>query len=610
MQMKYIFKTEKRWKKTCYIEFLSHQYAQPGFANALTMAAHDQGGRMSHMIASPASNAGNAKTVNWADKHYLVVDDCASIRQLLRESLRNMGAKFIDQATDGSEAVALISNNRYDIILCDYHLDGGRNGQQILEEARGNSWLKPSSMFIMVSAEKSAESVMGTAEYHPDAYLIKPITEGMLDTRMNRIWKKKQVFQKIDAAYAQKDYAGAAILCDFQIAANPLHENDLLRMKATLLLKCGDRSQARAIYEHILEQRDCTWARAGLATLMMQDGDYAGASAMFQTVIDGNSLYLAAYDQLAAAHKQMGQQEQASAVLERAARMSPNSAARQNTLGELSLRLGNVAGAEKAFRKCITVGEHSISKTSDPYFGLARVCGIKKAPKEALQLLAAVQKKFAGEASDLRARITEGLVYLDNDDQHSATVIARELEEMLATAMAVDLPSPSTCMDIASLLLEVGIKDPAVKLLCHIIQNNDDDKSVRDEVQKVFTYAQMPEEGAALIEEARKEAADIMNRGVLLWKTNKLEEAVDWMRAARQKMPGNLRVLLNTAQILISHVQKLGYDPALLAEATEVLAYIDKMSPGQRRHDELSRQLGRITPDNLDNGGQPELPEW
>jgi CheY-like chemotaxis protein len=552
---------------------------------------------MNQMIASTEPDAGTAQFANWADKQYLIVDDCASIRQLLREILRNMGAKLIDQAVDGSEAVALFTNKHYDVILCDYHLDGGRNGQQILEEARCNNLLKPSSIFIMVSAEKSADSVMGTAEHHPDAYLIKPITEGTLNLRLNRIWQKKQVFQKIDLAHAQKDYAGAAALCDIQIAGNKLHENDLLRMKANLLLKCGERAGARAIYEHVLCQRECTWAKAGLAALHLQDGDYAVACQMFHDVIDGNHLYLEAYDQLAAAHKQLGQQEQASSVLERAAKLSPNSAMRQKTLGDVSLRPGNIAAAEKAFRKCISVGEHSISRTADPYFGLARVCGIKGAPKEALQILATVQKKFAGDASDLRARITEGLVYLDSDDQQGATVVAEEFEAMLATASAADLPSVHTCMDIATLLLEVGTKEPAVKLLCYIIQNNDDDKNVRDEVQKVFEYAQMGEEGGELIAAARKEANDIMNNGVLLWKTNKLEEAVDWMRAARQKLPGNLRILLNTAQILISHVQKRGYDSVLLAEAAEVLALIEKMAPGERRHIELSSQLASIVPD-------------
>lgn len=554
---------------------------------------------MNQIIASKAQGAGAAKSVNWADKHYLVVDDCASIRQLLRESLRNMGAKSIDQAMDGGEAIAFISNKRYDVILCDYHLDGGRNGQQILEEARSNNLLNPSCIFVMVSAEKGADSVMGTAEYHPDAYLIKPITEGMLNTRLNRIWQKKQVFKSIDLAYARKDYAGAAALCDIQIVGNKLHENDLLRMKANLLLKCGDRDQARAIYENILCQHDCAWAKAGLAKLYMQDGDYAGACQMLQHVIDGNSLYLEAYDQLAAAHKLLGQQEQAGTVLERAARLSPNSVARQKTLGEVSLGLGNVAAAEKAFRKCISVGEHSISRTADPYFALARVCGIKKAPKEALQILATAQKKFSCAASDLRARITEGLVYLDNQDQRAAMVIAAEFDAMLSTATAADLPSPNICMDIATLLLEVGIKEPAVKLLCHIVQNNDDDKGVRDAVEKVFACAQMGDEGLVLIEHARREATDIMNRGVLLWKTDKLEEAVAWMRAARLKLPGNLRILLNTAQILISHVQKRGYDPALLAEASEVLALIDRIAPGQPRHVELRLQLEGIMPDSL-----------
>ena len=34
--------------------------------------------------------------------------------------------------------------------------------------------LMPSSVWLMVSAEKSVESVLGAAEHQPDAYLIKP----------------------------------------------------------------------------------------------------------------------------------------------------------------------------------------------------------------------------------------------------------------------------------------------------------------------------------------------------------------------------------------------------------------------------------------------------
>ena len=104
-------------------------------------------------------------------------DNARQVRQLLRESLRNLGARNIDQASSGGEAMGLLGRTRYDVVLCDYNLGEGKNGQQVLEEARVRNLLAPSSVWLMVSAEKSVESVMGAAEHQPDAYLIKPITE-------------------------------------------------------------------------------------------------------------------------------------------------------------------------------------------------------------------------------------------------------------------------------------------------------------------------------------------------------------------------------------------------------------------------------------------------
>src|SRR3954466_11095668 len=125
---------------------------------------------MNELITRATPGTSDTPLVNWDDKHCLIVDDIAGIRRLLRESLRNLGVKNVDQASSGGEAMNLISKTRYDIILCDYNLDEGKNGQQILEEARIRNYLLPSSMFIIISAEKTVESVMGAAEHQPDAY--------------------------------------------------------------------------------------------------------------------------------------------------------------------------------------------------------------------------------------------------------------------------------------------------------------------------------------------------------------------------------------------------------------------------------------------------------
>ncbi|MEO7497242.1 MAG: tetratricopeptide repeat protein [Massilia sp.] len=532
--------------------------------------------------------------VDWSEKHYLVVDDFIGIRQLLRESLRNLGAKYIDQASSGGEAIAALARTRYDVVLCDYNLGEGKNGQQVLEEVRLRNLLLPSSVWLMVSAEKSVESVMGAAEHQPDAYLIKPITEGVLLTRLNRVWHKKQVFRPIDQAYADKDYLSAAKMCDVQIQSNKVHQIELLRMKASLMLKSGEPEQARAAYETVMAQREYQWARAGLAKIRMANGEFEQARQMFQGVIAENRYYIDAYDQLALALQGMGKTEEACSVLERAALLSPNSVLRQRNLGQLCLKLGNIGMAEKAFRKCIAIGEYSIMKSADAYFGLARVCGLKNETKEALQLLLGAQREFGGEDMRLRAKITEGMVFHESGDYRLARKAGDDLEDMLrATA---DRPDTATCLEMATLLFAVGVKESPVELLCYVIRNNHDNTLLLEEVQKIFDKARMGDEGAALIRASKKEASDLMNQGVLLWKTGKLPEAVEWMRDARASLPNNMRILFNTAQIFISHMQQLGYDPALSAEAHGVLLHVDKLQPGQQRFAQLMEQLALLSP--------------
>ncbi|MFL6657728.1 MAG: tetratricopeptide repeat protein [Massilia sp.] len=532
--------------------------------------------------------------VDWSSKNYLIVDDFVGVRQLLRESLRNLGAKNIDQASSGGEAMALLARSRYDVVLCDYNLGEGKNGQQVLEEVRVRNLVLPSCVWLMVSAEKNTESVMGAAEHQPDAYLIKPITEGVLLTRLNRVWHKKQVFRQIDQAYADKDYLRAARMCDEQIALNRLHEIELLRMKASLMLKSGEPARAREAYERVLQAREYQWARAGLAKIRMANGEFEQARQIFQSVIAENRYYMDAYDQLAHAYSAMGLTEEACDILERASKLSPNSVPRQRALGDASLKLGNVGMAEKAFRKCIAIGEFSIMKSADPYLGLARVCGLKNDTKEALQLLTLAQREFTTEQVRLRAKITEGMVYHESGDFRRARKSGDELEEMLKTNP--ERPDIPTCMEMATLLFAVGVKESPVDLLCYVIRNNHDNNRLLDDVQKVFDKARMSDEGYALIKSSKKEATDLMNEGVSLWKTGKLPEAVVWMRQARSALPNNLRILFNAAQILISHMQQLGYDEALSREATDVLLHVDKVLPGQQRFAQLMEQLASLCP--------------
>lgn len=538
----------------------------------------------------------------WKDQHYLLVDSALAMRQLLRESLRSLGARHVDQAGSGGEAVSMLQQTRYNVVLCDIDLGHGKNGQQVLEEAQVRDLLLPTTVWFMVSAEKNIESVMSVAEYRPDAYLLKPITEEVLLTRLNRAWKRKQIFRALEAAWQERDYLRAAQVCDQQILENKQYALHLLRMKASMLLKCGLSDQAREVYQRVLATRNINWASAGIAKIRNRNGEPEAAKQMLIDVIAENRYYLDAYDELAQAHQQLGQFEEAAQVLERAARISPNSVQRQRNLGEVALKLGNTEQAEKAFRKCLSIGEHSILKSPDPYIGLARVCTLKKEPEEALQLLAQVQKEFNSDQVKLRSKITEGMLHHEMGDLPRARKSGTEIGMLLSHNPG--LPPPNVCLDMASLLFAVGAKDAPVQLLTDLVKNNHDNEVLLDQIQRVFENAKLGNEGLDIIVDSRRQAAELMNRGVSLWKTGKLDEAVNWMRNARKLLPNNQRVLFNCAQIYISVMEKRGYEPLLADETREILLQIDRIHPGQQRFASLMAGLQALNPNSPGAGAK------
>ena len=71
---------------------------------------------------------------DYSDKRFLVVDDFNDFLSSVKAMLREMGARDVDTANRGEEAIAMCRQKRYDIILHDYNLGAGKNGQQVLEE--------------------------------------------------------------------------------------------------------------------------------------------------------------------------------------------------------------------------------------------------------------------------------------------------------------------------------------------------------------------------------------------------------------------------------------------------------------------------------------------
>lgn len=529
--------------------------------------------------------------LEFADKTFLVIDDFEDMYLLLRQTLRSCGAntKLIDSANSGAEAVKMLEKQKYDVVLCDYNLGAGKTGLNVLEEARHRRLVGPSCAWLMITAEKTNDIFMGTAEAQPDDYLLKPITAGALRLRLEKVWNKKKSFVEIDAAVAAHDYPGAIRLCKQRLMFDEANAVDLLKLKARLMLDSGDIGGAQRTFENVMLERNLPWAKVGLAKIKFQEGDFVGAKSMLEAVIVENAYYLEAYDWLARVCQALGRHEEAERVLEKAAAKSPNSVARQKLLGDVSLRLGKLDHAEKAFRKSVWLGEHSILKTPDAYTGLAKTCSAKGDSGEALRVLDALNRDFDDEASRFKALIARGVVHQQSGDAVKAREVARELSGRMKQ-LPQQLES-SAKLEMAQLFMGVGERDAAVSLLQEEVKNNPEDASMLDQIKQVFVRAKMGEQGVALIESTRKSAIEQMNHGVLLAHEGKIDDAVIWMRNAREAMPTNVRVLFNLAYVLIEHLKKTGSDAAIISEVREILLDANRLAPGEKRFAQLMEAL-------------------
>jgi tetratricopeptide (TPR) repeat protein len=533
--------------------------------------------------------------MDFTDTTALIIDDYQEMRSIFRDILRSCGAdvKKISMAASGSEAISLIRKTQFDIVLCDLDLGSGKNGQQVLEEAKHLSLVGSSCLWIMISAEKSPEAVTGAAEYQPDAYLLKPVTEMNLRLRLAKIWGKKKAFAEIHQAMKQLDYSKAMSLCDQRLTSDKANAADLLRTKCDLLLITGEYDRAKNVLEKILAERDLPWAKAALAKILLKKNDFEAAKTLLEETTETNPAFLEAHDLLAQTLQAMGNFEEANNVLERAVKLSPNSVLRQKNLGAVAMKIGKLENAERAFRKSVSLGEDSVLKTADAYFGLAKACSASKKPDEAIRVLGQLNKSFATDEMRLKVLAVEGMIYHQSDNAEKTKQIATEIIQLIDQD-AIH-PDSDGSLEIARLLMVTDDKDKAIKLLQREIKNNPENAALLQNVAEIFDQAGMGEEGSKLIETLRQEAMLIMNRGVLLVSKGQYEEAVNAMRDAYAAMPANMRVLLNLAYVIITYIQKNGPTPELIQEARSSLLAANELSPGEPRFIRLMASLNEFS---------------
>lgn len=522
---------------------------------------------------------------DFGNKRFLIVDDFDGMRNILRELLRRCGARQIDTAANGNDAISTMSRNRYDVVLCDYYLGPGKNGQQVLEEARHAQLIGPATIWAMITAEKTSDMVMGAVEHQPDDYLIKPLTEAMLQTRLSRVAQRKAALAAIEGAVRAKQFLKAIELCDQRMKEDGGRDMQVVRLRCEMLVAAGNYDEAKASYERQLAKRETPWAMVGLAKLHYREGKFARARDLLEQVLESNRAYLEGYDWLAKTLQQLEEWRPAQGVLQRALTLSPNSPGRQEALGDISFACRDWDTAAQAYRKAVGLAQNSNLRSAQPYLGLAKVHVEKGDTKEALEVLGRLTQDVQSESAQVQAKAAEVQVHHKSGNLELARQSAQDLLTRMESG-AEGLP-PAAALEVAASLMTMGETAVGSRMIQNLVRNNHEDQGLLVKAQAVYNQSSMAEEGAQLLEATRKASVEIMDRGVRQAKAGDLAGAIETLREARVLMPNNGRLLLNLAYLLITQQEKTAWHHA---QAQEARRCIDNA----RRHGADSQRCGQL----------------
>lgn len=538
----------------------------------------------------------------YADKKCLVIDDFPEIRGSLSRMLKTFGCNTVDTAANGEEAIKLCSVRNYDIVICDYNLGAGKDGQQVLEEVRYLRVLLMTSLFVMVTGESSREMVLGALECQPDDYITKPYTQSSLKHRLDRAIIRHQVLLPVKRHISNGDYRSALDLCNLMIDGGSRYASDCLKLKGQLHFLLQQLKQAKAVYESILSNKPLVWAKLGMGKTLKELGNYEGATQMCEEIIAEDERYIEAHDLLAEIHLEQKEFIEAQNAVARATQISPKSVLRHRKLASIAEHNRDDETALKSYQQAIKWGSNSCHESAQDYFAYARkACDMRRSNqsgdaktlfKQANTYLERARKRYDNQPEiNAQALMVETQMHAaSGDKKHARAALekTRELYKNMAT------PPVEVSLEFARALHAMDEEEEAHGLLARLAAKNADNKALLQIIDSIT---------AEPISDSGKEvAAQLTREGISSYDRKIYAEAIRVFNEALANYPKHIGLHLNLVQALCADSEANGQTEQhadLCLRSIHAVGKLPAHHKQYQRYQFLMKQVNRLYPQLL-----------
>ncbi|MCX7228368.1 MAG: response regulator [Burkholderiales bacterium] len=502
----------------------------------------------------------------------LVIDGSREMRTMLRETLSEAQIKNIIVAPHASSAVEAIRAEPFNLILSDYDLGSGTDGQQLLEFLRQERLMPPGGLFFIISADSTINRVASAAEMLPDGYLVKPLTSEQLLSRIEEALERHVELRPMYEAVHAGRFAEGLAHCEALERAGSRFRVELMRHISKCQSGLGRWDDALQTYRRALKVRSSmTWASLGVARCCLVMGDIAVARQRLHTILQERPYHAGAYDLLIELCERTGDVNSALKIATRAAEHIP-SLLRTRRLAEIAYLAGELETADTALTKVVKQTAKSITRNSRNSALLAQVCLALGDPQRAMHLIA---KEVSDWPSDPRTQALAAAI-----DVQAWTALGRPAEAETAgrrVAASLDIDAePRIRLLIAKAALSMGMTEQGLKVLDEAVAaaeqvSSAEGASTRALACKVFVDAGMPERAGELIVDRFAQAEQDAETAVRTLRGGGFDEAIAMVNATLPKARDHTGVLTAAVEVYLMTMRVKGVRPELLAKVQTLL---------------------------------------
>ncbi|MES2831815.1 MAG: response regulator [Pseudomonadota bacterium] len=517
---------------------------------------------------------------SFADLTALIIEPNAGMRASMHNMLNQCGVTKIDHALSSGAAIAPIRAKTFDLVMCEYTIGDGQDGQQLLEDLRHNKLIPLSTMFFIITAESSPQKVVGAAELTPSDYILKPFTADTVQRRLTRAVERREAFMPVYQLMEQGSLRQAVEVCIAGEENNKQQVSAFQRLRAELHFTLGEPKIAEVLYTALFKQQAVAWAGLGLAKSYYLQDRLQEAEDVLTSLVAQNRHFLEAYDWLARIHEARNQLSQAQRVLQEAATISPHAVRRLRRLGEVASQTGDIVTAERAFLQVVSKARFSEFRDPEDHVRLVRTLVARDDTQQAAAVIRDLAKVMGGsKKGDTCRALSAAIVHAHTGDSTRAVA---ELGKALDACRGSIGISAETKIALVECCLAHDLETGAGEVMLEVMSNAPDARA-QAKAMAVFEQAGHRELADGIVAESKRRVAALVSSGAEKAKQGDFRGAVVLMTEAVQKLPDNPQVVFNAAVAALKCLENLGWDLRISEQARAFIATARRLDPANPR---------------------------